>query len=195
MAQYETNKEIPSLSEVRRKQKEAEEAIKDAEALEMLEKAVKFYNKNYPKSEYKNTWNEAKTKLKITPGLNINEFLDTLNENELLLVKRILLYAHDERLITTPKDHIPMNRINAKMQKLIPGASYVDKIIKLKKEKETVDKELAELEEKLEADRKKFNEKFGIKDQFICPYCEKILRSSGGYDYHIVHCKEKPEGE
>jgi hypothetical protein len=196
---YETNRLIPTLSEVRRKEREEILTAKNEEALDMLEATVKFYNKNYPKTnvieKLDNTWTDPKVKLKMTAVIKIDEYLDSLNENELILIKYMLLYAHDERLIKTPKDHEPMTFIGAKLNKLIPGSSYVNKIIKIKRNKEIIDKELLDLEKRLAIDRKKFNEKFGIKEQFICPYCEKILKSSGGFDYHVVHCKEKPEGE
>jgi len=189
---YETNKKIPSLSEVRKQEREEQERIRDQECKILLLDSISFYDDNYPKSTHDNTWNDPKKSIIIDDKKDLHEMLDECDEETLTQIFKIFDYAHDERFIVSIKDHEKMNFTKAIIRKLVPGGSYIEELNSLKKNNETVVKQIIELEQRLAEDRKKFNQKLKDKEdqeekKYVCHICGFESANGGGLSSHMRH--------
>ena len=186
---YNTNKNIPTLNNIRRMEREKKENELNIEAKNFLLKANSYYNDSYPHSTHENIW--EKTKIKIVFG---NETLENelkiLKEEELHALYDILRYFHDERQMPKIKDHNLHGRILGMVRKLTPGATFLDKLYHLYTERQAVNKEIKELEDKLDIERKEFikrleNNKTEKPEHFPCELCTKVCRSPAGLKSHM----------
>ena len=188
MEKYETNKYIPSLSEVKQKEREDVEQKLDIEAKEFLLKVVDYYEKNYPNSNVKIKWENEKGNVKIGKE-NLDIELKIKTEDELRAIHTALAYFHDERQMPSPLEHDKKNRISSKIHALIPGDLYSKKIEKLKEDRQKINDELEKLEKQLIKDREQFKktlEKTIEKSKdMICNVCKKKCGSPAGLANHM----------
>ena len=189
---YDTNKNIPTLSSIRREEREERENIFNIEAKKILLKAISYYNDNYPHSKHENIWEKPKIKIEIGKDILRNE-LELLKEEELHSLYDILAYFHDEQQMPKIEDHNSRSKILSVVRKLTPGGNFLDKLYHLYAERQTINKEIKELEDKLDIERKEFvkrleDNKTEKPEYFPCGLCTKVCKSPAGLKSHMrVH--------
>jgi len=192
---YNTNDKIPSLSEVRRKEREERKEKFNKSAKELLLKAISYYNIHYPNSTHNNVWNNSKIKIEIGND-TLEEELYLLNEKELHSIYDILTYFHDERQISKIEDHNSKDRILSMIRKIIPGGIYLDKLYELYNKQSIINKEIKKIEDDLDKERNEFIERLEknesrITGDYPCKLCEKVCKSAAGLKSHMrVHSED-----
>lgn len=186
---YDTNKNVLTLSSVRRKEHEEQEKNINIEAKKILLKANSYYDDNYPNSTYDNIWEKPKIKIKFGNETLENE-LKILKEEELHALYEIFAYFHNEQQMHKIEDHKSRSRILGIVRKLTPGATFLDKLYHLYTKRQTINKEIKELEDKLDIERKEFikrleNNKTEKPEYFPCDLCTKICKSPAGLTSHM----------
>jgi len=187
---YETDRLIPSLTEVRKKEREEREKTFSLQCKTLLIKCVKFYNENYPKSNVGLTWSKTKANIEFNENIDLNDILERFSEKQLNEVKDMFIYCHDERLIVSIPDHEKMKKINAIINSLIPGGNYIDRLKQLEKENEKTSLEISEIDRKIKEEKDKFNKRLEKKikepiiEQFICEICGQKCANKGGLTLH-----------
>jgi len=180
------NEPIPTLSSVRRKERMEQESLKNKEEKELLLKAVKYYDENYPNSKQQIEWTKPKEHIKVGK-LTIQEELEKLTEKELYGIYEIFRYFHDERQMPLIPEHGIKNRILRKVGLLTPGHSYLDKLFRLYTKLDDTKREIKILEERLKFDREVFEKRLGTqpeKELVVCDICGKICKSQAGLKSH-----------
>jgi len=191
---YETNRTIEPLSEIRKREEEQAQIEKNAEARKILDRVLKYYNSNYPKSEKGYKWEKPKITLTLS-NESLHEFLDRLTEKELRGVYDIFDYYSKEVGLTIVKDFEKKRYILGLINKIIPGGQYYEKVLKLEEEQRIRQEELDQYRKRLEKDRAEFQKKFikipevvkeeDKEEQFICRICGKICGNGGGLSSHM----------
>lgn len=191
---YETNERIPTLSEVRRKEREEAERQLNIEAKELLQKAISYYNINYPNSNYEIVWEKNKVKIVIGDS-SIEKEIEYLNEEELRSLYDIFTYYHDERQMPKIIDHNLRSVVLNMVMKLIPGGTILDELYELYEGRKKINKEIEKLEDTLNKKRETFKNRLEENKNlnpinFVCDVCEKICKSLAGLKMHSkVHSK------
>ena len=193
---YNTNKEIPSLSQVRREERDKKEIILDTQAKELLFNAIKFYDENYPNSTQDNEWKWFKVEVKIG-NKTLDEELGKLSESDFSVIFEILQYYHDERQMPRIEQHQLRNRIIGKIKRLDKSGEFLDKLYELYTKQKDLNKEINELENSLNIEREKTEKRLEKKPkkttiEVTCEICGKICKSEAGLTSHIrVHQKNE----
>jgi len=181
------DKEIPTLSEVRRAKRREDEIKQRKKEKELLLKAMDFYSENYPNSKHNHNWEKPKRKILLGDN-DIQEELERLPEEDLFGIREILFYFDQERQIHMIQDHENRKRILARIGKLIPGYNYLSKLEGLYKKLRNTKNKIKVLEDRLEKDRKIFIERLKTKppkkEIFECAICGKICGSPAGLKSH-----------
>jgi len=195
---YNTNKEIPSLSQVRREERDKKEIILDTQAKELLFNAIKFYDENYPNSTQDNEWKWSKVEVKIG-NKTLDEELGKLSESDFSVIFEILQYYHDERQMPRIEQHQLRNRIIGKIKRLDKSGEFLDKLYELYTKQKDLNKEINELENSLNIEREKTEKRLEKKPkkttvEVTCEICGKICKSEAGKTSHLrVHSDKKNE--
>lgn len=188
MTTYETNEKIPSLTDVRRKEREEKERKKSIKKKELLLKAISYYNDKYPNSEHKNVW--KKTKIIIELGTEtLEKELKQLNESKLFGIHDIFTYYHDERQMPKVSDHNLRTGIISLINKIFPIGDIINKLHELYKKRKEIELEIIRKENILETKREEFTKKLEIEknkqpEHPICPECGKECKSQAGLKSH-----------
>lgn len=184
---YTTNENIPSLDEVRRKEREEQEKIRNKQIKKFLNKAINYYNENYPNSIHENEWTREKIEIKIGHESLLEE-LRKLNEKELRNIFEVLTYFHNERQMPLVQEHLWRSKIQMFIKKILPGGNILENLYKLYEERKKINKEIENLEDNLTKERKKFEENLEkIKSTskiFICE-CGFVAKSQSGLSSHM----------
>lgn len=194
---YTTNEPIPSLDEVRRKERDEKEKRKNKRTKDFLLKAITYYNENYPNSTHDNIWNEEKVEIKIGAKSLLDE-LRILSEKELRSVFEVLTYFHDERQMPLVQEHLLLSRIQMLVKKILPGGDLLERLYKLYRERKKINTKIESLENELDIERKKFKKTLekikSTSKQFICSIdgCGFVAKSQSGLSSHMrKHEREK----
>lgn len=194
---YTTNENIPSLDEVRRKEREEKEKIRNKKTKNFLLKAITYYNENYPNSTHENIWKAEKVEIKIGHESLLEE-LRKLSEKELQAIFEVLTYFHDERQMALIEEHNMSAKIRMFVKKILPGGHILENLYKLYEERKKINNKIEHLEDRLNIERKEFEENLekikNISEQFICNVegCGFVAKSASGLSSHMrKHEKER----
>jgi len=191
---YETNKEIPTLSEVRKQEALEKEKEKNKLGKKVLSDAISFYQKNYPKSKCENIYTKPKKFIKINEKHDLEEILNNdLNEEDLWHAVDVLDYFHDERQLRIIKEHDAYKRLRAMILKTVPGGIFQSKLDKLKTQKKEIEKKIEEIEKKIKQEKEQFykDRNITIVEELKCQYCGRTFGNKGGLIVHEKSCKHK----
>jgi len=200
---YKTDKLIPSLTEVRKKEREEIEKKQSEDAFIFLMSAIKYYDKNYPKTECKNVWTKDKVQITLK-GKELQDSLEKMTENDLYGIIDIFDYFHDERKMNSIKDHDKRSYILARTRKLIPAYREKTELNTLQKQYEQDKRRIQELQKIISEKQKEFKEKTEEKKDkqieidnniYICEFCRKECKSNAGLTSHIRTHEQKIESE
>ena len=191
---YETNERIPTLSEVRRQEREEYDKKVSIKAKELLLKAISFYNDNYPNSTHEIVWEKEKVDLIEIGDKSLETELGYLNEENLHGLYDIFTYYHDERQMILVEEHDLRSKIISIVKKTIPGGYILDKLHELYERQKPLNIEIKELEDQLRIEQKELIERLEenkeIKkksEQLICEVdgCGKVCKSPAGLKSHL----------
>ena len=194
---YETNEKIPTLTEVRKRERDEQEKSINKKANELLFKAVSYYNTNYPNSTHEIIWEKPKIEIHIKHD-SLKKELKSLTEEELHGLYDIFAYFHDERQMPKIEEHKLKGKIFNIVRKILPGATFLDELYNLYKKRKDINKEIKELEDKLDKERKEFekrleNNKNMKPDYEACEICGKICKSGAGIASHYRSHEENED--
>jgi len=186
---YETNERIPSLTDVRRRERENAEKKITIDRKELLYKAISYYNDNYPNSTHKNIWKNPKIELEL--GIeSLEEELKKLDESKLFGIHDIFTYYHDERQMPKVSDHRLRTGVISLINKIFPIGDIIKKLHALRIKQKEIELEIIKKEDILKEERKEFINRLETeqnkKTDFSCKVegCGKICKSQAGLKSH-----------
>lgn len=182
-------KSIPSYYDVKKKERELAEIVKAKEYHELFEKALGFYNENYPKSfrKLKIKWKIPKRIMLLTIKKIFTEEIKELSIEDKLHARYVLLYNIKEHNYKKVDTYYKYNELRGILKSQIPGGNILDKIEEIEMEQHKKDAELEVLKRKysellLEDKIEKQVKKTPI---IICELCGKECSSPAGLASHM----------
>lgn len=195
-------KAIPSYYDSKVEERKNAELARAKELRAIFEKALAFYNDNYPKSfqgKHNYIWDVKKGRLTLKGKKIFFEELKELSVEEKLLARYILLYSLKERNYKKISTFNKFNELRGRLRKLIPGGKLLEKIELLEEEKQKKDNVINDLkaqytkEVELALLTAKNSETVSTKVE--CPECGKVCNSPAGLASHFrnAHKDDKPK--
>lgn len=194
--EYETNRTVRSLAQIKREKHAEKEQEKLDVARNSLIKALTFYQEKYPQSEKGNTWEQVKIKYHLGQK-TLQDFLEALSEEDLQNLYEVFDYYSAEIGFHIVKEYEGKKRTIAMIRKLIPGGDYIEKMRELNKDIEQKNKKFEEYKERLTEDRKNFRKRLAShrkieepEPEFKCKVCGKVCGNAGGLAVHLKSHEE-----
>ena len=161
-------KKIESYYENKWKENKEAELKQDTLLKEAFLKAIEFYDRNYPKTNYGNVWDSKKESLTLNKEITFKANVEHYNEQQLLVARTVLTYALQEKLHNQDMAIRDLhNACRGEIMKLIPASRYLDEEDTLKKEAQKIENRKKEIEAIRARERKELEDR--IKKPIIVP--------------------------